>query len=70
MNAYVIYPDGQRHDLVKDNKNICILEYVYAWVEPGQYTINVYHYPNTKITEADHQLNEKNKDEEIITIEE
>ena len=70
VTAQVIGPDGQSHDLEKSRDNIGMLGYIYAWVEAGEYKINVYHYPDTKITEANYGLNEKNKEEEIITVEE
>ena len=69
VNAQVIGPDGQSHDLVKDKQNIGMLGYIYPFAEAGEYTINVYHYPDTKITEAEYEINKKNKQEEIITIE-
>ena len=70
VNAQVIGPDGQSHDLEKDKKSLGMLGYIYSWVEAGEYKVNVYHYPDTKITEATYGLNEKNKEEEIITVEE
>lgn len=69
VNAQVIGPDGQSHDLVKDSSNIGMIGYVYPFAETGEYAINVYHYPDTKITKAEYEINEKNKQEEIITIE-
>ncbi|WP_026667615.1 hypothetical protein [Butyrivibrio sp. AE2005] len=69
VNAQVIGPDGQSHDLVKDRSNIGMIGYIYPFAEAGEYTINVYHYPDTKITEAEYEINTKNKQEEIITIE-
>lgn len=69
VNAQVIGPDGFSHDLERDNKSLGTMGYTYSYLEAGEYTINVYHYPDTKITEANYGINEKNKEEEIITIE-
>ena len=69
VTAQVIGPDGQSHDLESGRDYIGMLGYIYPWVDKGEYTIHVYHYPDTKITKADYSLNEKNKEEEIITVE-
>lgn len=69
VNAQVIGPDGQSHDLTEGREFLGDLGYVYSWLAPGEYTIHVYHYPDTKIIEASYGINEKNKEEEIITVE-
>lgn len=70
VTAQVIGPDGQSHDLESGKLYSGDLGYIYSWANQGEYTIHVYHYPDTKITGADHTINTKNKEEEIITIEE
>ena len=70
VTGQVIGPDGQSHDLssgrdVENGK----LGYTYSYLSVGTYTVNVYHDPDTRITEVNYDYNEKNKSEEIITIE-
>ena len=69
VTGQVIGPDGQSHDLIKSRDNIGMLGYIYSWAEPGEYSMHIYHFPDTKITKAEYDINEKNKEEEIITIE-
>ncbi len=70
VSGQVIGPDGQSHDL-KEGRDVQNgqLGYTYSYLPEGTYTVNVYHDPDTKITKVDYDYNEKNKSEEIITVE-
>ena len=69
VTAQVIGPDGQSHDLTSEKVVNGNIGYTYDYLPVGKYTVNVYHDPDTKITEVDHGINEENKSEEIISVE-
>lgn len=73
VTAQITDVSGKTYDMVlkKDgNKLIHTMEYRFGYMPAGEYKINVFHYPDTRILETDYYLSEDVKDVDIITVEE
>lgn len=74
VTARITDKDGKSYEMVQKkgqyNETVHTLEYSFAYLPSGEYKINVFHYPDTKILEADYYLSEEVKDVDIITVEE
>ena len=74
VTAQITDEGGKSCEMVKKsgsyNDVVQIMEYNFAYLPAGEYQINVYHYPDTRILEADYYLSEDVKDVDIITVEE
>jgi len=70
VTAQVVDGANKSYDMVKDENNEHKLIYNFSYIAPGPYQIYVYHYPDTKITEATYEIDENSKNADIITIEE
>lgn len=74
VTAQVTDENGKTYDmvLVKGGFNEVVhsMEYSFAYLPAGEYKINVFHYPDTRILEADYYLSDDVRDVDIITVEE
>lgn len=52
------------------NQTTHTMQYSFAYLPAGEYKINVFHYPDTRVTGADYYLSEDVREIEIITVEE
>lgn len=74
VTAQVIDKDNNSYDMVPADKTgyntVHKLKYNFAYLPKGEYKVNVYHYPDTKILGTDYYLSEDVREVEIITVEE
>lgn len=73
VTAQITDEDSKSYEMVKksgtNNDIVHTMEYSFAYLPAGEYKVNVFHYPDTKILKADYYLSEDVKDIDIITVE-
>lgn len=74
VTAQLVAEDGKSYTFEKEkaydnNSSTHKLQCYFAYLAAGEYKINVYHYPDTKILGVDTQIDESTREIEIITVE-
>lgn len=75
VTAQVVDENNLSYDMKASTSNsysntTTTMEYAFAYLPAGTYTINVYHYPDTNVLKVDYYLSEDTREVEIITFEE
>ena len=74
VTAQITDGDNKSYDMVPVNDTLNqvkhTMQYSFAYLPAGEYQINVFHYPDTRIIGVDYHLSEDVRDVEIITVEE
>lgn len=74
VTAQILDELNNSYDMVQEDYHeldrIHTMKYNFAYLPKGNYKVNVYHYPDTKIHGASYEISEAVREVEIITVEE
>lgn len=74
VTAQIVDTDNQSYDMIQESQKgynaTKQMKYTFAYLPAGDYKINVYHYPDTKVVDVSYYLSEDVRDIDIITVEE
>lgn len=74
VTAQITDGENKSYDMVPVSETIKqvkhSMQYSFAYLPAGEYQVNVFHYPDTRIIGVDYHLSEDVRDVEIITVEE